>query len=160
MRKTTGIATALTAAAAAACVAVLPASGQSPAGARTLTFTSTQKSRDFKSLDLGARGPSVGDRFEFASILSQGGEPVGRLEADCVGVEPTYQALECTLVAILADGRITLQGAYLQKKLPGVGGTDEQYAITGGTGAYANASGAMTRSGNGKHDTLTFTLAG
>jgi hypothetical protein len=34
----------------------------------------------------------------------------------------------------------------------------EAYAITGGTGAYVGASGTMTRRGNGKKDTLTFTL--
>ena len=73
-------------------------------------------------------------------------------------LDATYQAQMCNLVAILADGRITLQGAGLDKKLQGVGGTDEVFAITGGTGAYVGASGSMTRKGNGTRDTLTFTL--
>jgi hypothetical protein len=35
----------------------------------------------------------------------------------------------------------------------------EQFAaITGGTGAYVGAAWTMTRKGNGKRDTLTFTL--
>ena len=35
----------------------------------------------------------------------------------------------------------------------------EQFAaITGGTGAYVGAAWTMTREGNGKRDTLTFTL--
>jgi hypothetical protein len=141
----------------AAAAFVLPAAGQQPAG-RTLTFTSTQSRRDFTALDLGRHGESVGDRFEFATTLRQAGRVAGRLESDCVGVDATYRMLDCGVIVLLADGRLTMHGGYLARSVPGVGGTGEQYAVTGGTGAYAGASGTMRRRGNGTSDTVTITL--
>lgn len=160
MIRTTTLAAALTTAVAAFAVAVLPALGDASAATRTLVFTSTERQRDFTAIDLPPKGPSVGDRYEFASMLHRHGHVAGRVEADCSTVDATYKALQCNLVVIQSDGSITLQGAYLNKPLPGVGGTHEEYAITGGTGAYAGATGSMTRTGNGTHDTLTFTLIG
>ena len=77
----------------------------------------------------------------------------------CVGVDKTFGVLQCNIVAILADGRLTLQGASVSKRIPRVGGTGEHYAITGGTGAYQGAAGTMTRTGNGDRDTLTLSLS-
>jgi hypothetical protein len=42
----------------------------------------------------------------------------------------------------------------------GVGGTREEFAVTGGTGAYAGQSRSLRRSGDGRRDTLTITLTG
>jgi hypothetical protein len=156
--RTTAVAVALTTAIIVCGIAVLPALGDAPAATRTLVFTSTESRRDFKAIDLPPKGQSVGDRYEFASMLHRHGRVAGRVEADCSAVDATYKALQCNLVVIRPDGSITLQGAYLNKPLPGVGGTHEEYAITGGTGAYAGATGSMTRTGNGTHDALTFTL--
>jgi hypothetical protein len=142
----------------AAAVAALPASGQDTPGQRTLEFTSVQRPRDFKLIDMRPRGDSAGDRYTFSTTLRRGGRPAGRLEADCVAVDPTYQGLQCTTVAILADGRLTAQGAYLGKRVPGVGRVREQYGVTSGTGAYEGATGVVTRSGSGKRDTLRLTL--
>jgi hypothetical protein len=156
--KTTSLMTALVAAAAATAVAVLPASGQDQPTKRTLTFVSTEKPSDEKFIDAKPKGTSVGDSFLLSSLLHSGSRIAGRVEGSCVLQDRTYHAQVCSITVILADGQITLQGAGLDKKLPGVGGTDEIYAITGGTGAYVGASGTMTRKGNGKKDTLTFTL--
>jgi hypothetical protein len=160
MPRATALATALAAAGAATAIAVLPAQGQDPPATRTLTFASTQAQRDFTAIDTKPKGESIGDRFEFASLLRQSGHVAGRVEADCVGVDATYKMLDCSLVVLLAGGRLTLQGGYLAKSVPGVGGTREEYAITGGTGVYTGATGTMRRSGNGRRDTLTFTLSG
>jgi hypothetical protein len=156
--KTTSLIAALAAATAAAAIAVLPASGQDQPTTRTLTLVSTEKGNDEKYVDAKPKGYSVGDSFLLSSLLHQGGRVAGRVEAHCSLQDPTYHAQVCTLTAILADGQITLQGAGLDKKLPGIGATTEAYAVTGGTGAYVGASGTMTRKGNGKRDTLTFTL--
>jgi hypothetical protein len=153
-----GIGCVAAAGAVAAAIAALPASGQDAPGQRTLEFTSVQSARDFKLVDLRPRGDSAGDRYTFATTLKRSGKRVGRLEADCVAVDPTYQGLECGVVAILADGRLTAQGAYLGKRVPGVGHVGEQYTVTGGSGAYEGATGVVRRHGNGKHDTLTLTL--
>ena len=156
--KTTSLIAALSAAAVAAGIAVIPASGQNQPTTRTLTFVSTEKPNDEKFVDVKPKGYSVGDSFLLSSLLHQDGHVAGRIEAHCSLQDPTYHAQVCTLTAILADGQITLQGAGLDKKLPGVADTGEAYAITGGTGAYVGASGTMTRKGNSKKDTLTFTL--
>ena len=156
--KTTSLITALVAAAAVAGIAVIPASGQDQPTTRTLTFVSTQKRSDEKFVDAKPKGYSVGDRFLLSSLLHSGSRIAGRVEASCSLQDPTYHAQACTLTAILAGGQITLQGAGLDKKLPGVGDPGDVFAITGGTGAYVGASGTMTRKGNGKRDTLTFTL--
>jgi hypothetical protein len=158
MIKTATLTVALTAGTIAALVAVLPAHGQDPTGARTLTFTSTEKQGDEHAIDTRPKGPSVGDRWLLASTLRQAGKVAGRLEGDCVGVDKTFGVLQCSVVVILPDGRLTLQGASVSKRIPGVGGTGEEYAITGGTGAYQGATGTMRRTGNEKPDTLTFSL--
>jgi hypothetical protein len=156
--KTTSLIAALGAAAAATAIAVLPASGQDQSTARTLTFVTTEKSKDGKFIDVKPKGASLGDGFVLSSLMHRDGKVAGRVEGQCLLLDATYHAQLCTLTAILADGRITLQGAQLHKKLAGVGGTNEVYAITGGTGTYVGATGSMTRRGNGQRDTLTFTL--
>jgi hypothetical protein len=156
--KTTSLIAALGAAIAAAGIAVLPASGQDQPSTRTLAFVTTEKASDGKFIDAKPTGTSVGDGFLLSSLMHRDGKVAGRVEGQCVLLDRTYHAQMCTITAILADGRITLQGAGLDKKLAGVGGTDEVYAITGGTGAYVGATGSMTRKGNGQRDTLTFTL--
>ena len=109
-------------------------------------------------IDSRPKGPSVGDRWLLASTLRQAGKTAGRLEGDCVAVDKRFGVLQCTVVVILADGRITLQGASVDERIPGVGGRGEEYAITGGTGAYEGAAGTMRRTGDGRRDTLTFSL--
>ena len=109
-------------------------------------------------VDARPKGPSVADRWLLATTLRQAGKNTGRLEADCVGIDKTYGVLQCSLVVILPDGRLTLQGASVDKRIPGAGGRGEHYAITGGTGAYVGAIGTMRRDGDGDRDTLTFTL--
>jgi hypothetical protein len=158
MIKNGALAAALSAGAIATLVAVLPAQGQAPTGARTLTFTSTEKHGEEHAIDAPPKGPSVGDRWLLASTLRRAGKTAGRLEGDCVGVDKTFGVLQCSVVVILPDGRLTLQGASVSKRIPGVGGIGEQYAITGGTGAYEGATGTMRREGDGKHDTLTFSI--
>jgi hypothetical protein len=157
--KTTSLITALAATVAATALVVLPASGQGTATTRTLTFVSTQKARDTKFVDVKPKGYSVGDSMLLSSLLHDGGRVAGRIEGHCVLLDPSYHAQMCTITAILAGGTLTLQGAGLDKRLPGVGDGGEVYAITGGTGDYTGAGGTMTRKGNGRRDTLTFTLS-
>ncbi|MEY2514813.1 MAG: hypothetical protein QOJ89_2171 [bacterium] len=149
------------AAATAAAVAVLPASGQTPAATstQTLTFHSTQKPHDFLVQSQRPHKQSIGDRYVFTSTLHQAGKIVGRLEGDCLAVDRTYEVLDCQLVVFLHDGLLTLHGARVTRRsIPVVGGTRDDYAITGGTGAYAHASGTMTREEGAHGDTLTLTL--
>ena len=153
-----GIGAVVAAGAVAAAITALPASGQSSPEQRTLEFTTTEHPRDNKFIDVGPRGMSVGDRFTVSSTLRSGGQPVGRLEADCVALDRTYSGLACSGIAILADGRLVVQGVGLNKRVPGVGRAREQYVITGGSGAYEGVTGVMTRRGDGDRDTLALSL--
>jgi hypothetical protein len=152
--------TALAAAASTALIVVLPANGQEPAGLRHFTFTSTQKPGDERYVDLPPKGPSAGDRIVLSSQLEESGKAAGRLEGDCVLQDKPFAVIHCGIVVMRADGRLSLHGAYAGKRIPKVGGTREEYAVTGGTGAYQGAGGTLTRTGGGKRDTLTLTLVG
>ena len=83
---------------------------------------------------------------------------VGKLHASCattVGAGNFLKsAITCNGAAVLRDGTLTWQAAF-KVGAPAVNG-----AITGGTGAYANARGVLTskEDRSGTHDTIT--LAG
>ena len=150
--------TALAAGAIATLVAVLPAQGQDPPSSRTLVLVSAEKHSEQRFLDLRPKGPSVGDRWLLATTLSQDGATAGRLAGECAGVDKRFGVLQCNVVVILRDGRLMLQGAAVDRRIPGVSGPGEEYVVTGGTGAYAGATGVMRRTGEDPEQTLTFVL--
>ena len=71
-------------------------------------------------LDLGASGPSIGDRFIFSGNLVRNGKQVGVGAGDCVTVlftpgpdpqgEPEAATDQCTATVSLPKGQITAQG--------------------------------------------------
>ncbi len=92
--------------------------------------------------DGGAPGPSVGDRLIFsADLFNREDRKVGRDGADCVVVRidrsrPSpleQQVVECMVTVELPGGQITFQGL--------AQGTENRFAVTGGTGAYRRAHG-------------------
>jgi hypothetical protein len=96
---------------------------------------------DFTIQDFGAPGPSLGDRLIFTSdLFDEAGNRIGRDGADCVVVRldpeaplPEQQVVQCTITVALADGQLTFQGL--------AQGTENLFALTGGTGAYRKARG-------------------
>jgi hypothetical protein len=100
-----------------------------------------ERARDFTIQDFGTPGPSLGDRIVFTSdLFDEEGNQVGRDGADCVVVRidpsaplPEQQVVQCTITVELADGQITFQGL--------AQGTENLFAVTGGTGAYRKARG-------------------
>jgi hypothetical protein len=98
---------------------------------------------DLAFIDLGAAGPSIGDRLTFSNpIFDADGQRVGRDVAECVivRIDPTepparQQIVQCTISVQFADGQITVQGM--------AQGTDNYFAVTGGTGAYRLARGEV-----------------
>lgn len=98
---------------------------------------------DLAFIDVGAPGPSIGDRLVFSNpIFDTDNQRIGRDGADCVivRVDPTepparQQVVQCTISVELADGQITVQGL--------AQGTENYFAVTGGTGAYRKARGEV-----------------
>ena len=77
--------------------------------------------------------PPVGNRFVFSSTLTDAaGNPAGHDGGDCTTTNPDGEAL-CTIAVSLGRGEIALAGLAT--------GTDNTFAITGGTGAYRDATG-------------------
>jgi hypothetical protein len=98
---------------------------------------------DITFVDTGAAGPSIGDRLVFSNpIFDTNNARIGRDGADCVivRIDPTepparQQVVQCTISVQLPDGQITVQGL--------AQGTENYFAITGGTGAYRQARGEV-----------------
>jgi hypothetical protein len=107
-------------------------------------------------LDLGASGPSVGDRFVFSENVFRGKQKIGTDGGECVvvrlepnpvpqGQEPTSVTVNCAVSAQLPKGQLTVQGLTTFSEQSGNRFT---LAITGGTGAYRTAHGEATVTDN------------
>lgn len=124
----------------------------------TLTFRGVIHQRDVKTHDIAPKGDSLGDRNIASLTLRSGGEIRGRLEGICTTVDNTYEGHMCTLVVILADGQLALEGAGVAVPIPNVGGRGDRFAVTGGTGAYVGASGVLRVESGSNGDIVTITL--
>ncbi|MGH2967681.1 MAG: hypothetical protein ACRDK0_01255 [Solirubrobacteraceae bacterium] len=119
------------------------------------------KQRDIKQIDVKPRGTSVGDRFLVAETLRRDRKPIGRMLTDCIAVDASYEGRICSITLVTRDGQITAQGGGVDRPLPGRGSdpeTADVFAITGGTGTYAGATGTLRVRSTRKGDTLTITL--
>lgn len=136
------------------------ASAQAP-GATTLTFTELEKGSTFKHIrntkTRNQRANLLGDLIVFTSpVADSAGKRVGRIHVQCVTTTGSSNfeksRLTCSGAMALAQGTLTLQAM----TSPGTPTTTG--AVTGGTGAYANARGTFTsvegRNGNSA-DTIT-----
>ena len=89
------------------------------------------------TLDLGAKGDSVGDLLTFANPIfdSANKTRVGSDQGYCVRVI-AGKSWECFWTLRLEDGQITVEGPFYDTG-------DSVLAVTGGTGKYAGAKGSM-----------------
>jgi hypothetical protein len=115
----------------------------SPASAGTseeLRFRAVTTEQTF--LDLGDRGPSLGDEFIFSDVLKQNGERVGHDGGVCTVTSITSAEAEahCVVTLSLAGGQIALQGLVPFSEEPPPPFT---VAVTGGTGQYEGATGEV-----------------
>lgn len=138
------------------------ASAQAPA-ASTVTYTELERGSTFVHVrNTRAKSPranAMGDQIVFTNRLGDtSGSVIGKLHVSCTTTVGARKFLKSTLVcegvAVLRDGALTLQAT----TRPGIRTTTG--AVTGGTGAYANARGVfVSRAGQGGAQT-TITLAG
>lgn len=89
------------------------------------------------TVDLGAKGDSLGDLLTFANPIYDAANKtkLGSDQGYCVRVV-VGKSWECFWTLLLADGEITVEGPFYDTG-------DSVMAITGGTGKYAGAKGDM-----------------
>ena len=129
---------------------------------KTITFTAGQPARrDIKQIDIKPRGETLGDQTIGAVTVRRNGKPTGRLLNQCTAVDASYEGQTCTITLLTRDGQIIAQGAGEDRALPGHGrnpGTGDIFAITGGTGTYAGATGTVRPRSTRNGETITVTL--
>ena len=89
------------------------------------------------TLDLGAKGDSVGDLLTLSNPIFDAANKtqIGTDQGYCVRVV-VGKSWECFWTLLLEDGEITVEGPFYDDK-------DSVMVVTGGTGKYAGAKGAM-----------------
>jgi hypothetical protein len=134
------------------------ASPQSPAASpRTIAFTEVENKTPCCIVDAAPKSRSkrepmmsAGDQLVFSQkVRDPSGKPIGTLYGDCTAITKaplTRARFICDGLYAFTDGTMTATG------LGGVGAPSSTGAITGGTGAYANARGTFsskaTKTGN------------
>ena len=146
---------------AAAAVLGSGAVAQGPASG-TLTLTELDRGSTYTHIrntkTTSPRSNAQGDLIVFTNPLADAsGQVVGRLHVDCVTTTGARDfrksVLTCGGVIVLRDGTLTLQ-ATVGPAIPTTTG-----AITGGTGAYANARGVFVSKETGRNSVTTITFA-
>ena len=136
------------------------ASAQNP-GTRTLTLRETERGGTFAHIrntkGASRRSNLAGDVIVFANpVVDAAGKRIGRTSVGCVTTTGSRNfmksALTCHGVTELPDGSLMLQ-AIVGPNAPVTNG-----AVTGGTGAYANARGVFTSTEDRSGSQTTITL--
>lgn len=132
-------------------------SATTPAATTETTVLTYRLGRDaeFKTIDIGRKGETVGDHNLAAVTLRAHGEVAGRLQNDCVVLDRAYEGHLCTLVLIIDGGQVTLASGGVGKRIPHVGGRGDVFAVTGGSGDYQGAGGQLTIGDDGRQVVLT-----
>jgi allene oxide cyclase len=88
-------------------------------------------------VDTGAKGDSSGDLLTFHNPVFNAADTtqVGRDQGQCIRIA-AGRSWECTWTTFLPGGHITVEGPFFDAH-------DSVVAVTGGTGVYRNARGAM-----------------
>jgi allene oxide cyclase len=89
------------------------------------------------TVDLGAKGDSVGDLLVFANGVFDAANrtQLGTDQGFCVRTI-VGKSWECMWTLTLKAGQITVEGPFMDEG-------DSLFAVTGGTGKYAGAKGSM-----------------
>jgi allene oxide cyclase len=105
------------------------------AGGKTVTVI--EHATTDATTDTGAAGDSAGDVLTFANEVFDAADArkVGTDQGYCIRVV-AGTSYECNWTTFLPAGQITVEGPFFDAK-------DSTLAITGGTGRYARARGAM-----------------
>lgn len=105
--------------------------------AESMTLKLVERATTDVVTDLGEKDDSAGDILTFANEIydEKNASKVGSNNGWCIRTDPG-KAWECFWTLTLADGQITVAGPFLD-------GSDSTLSVTGGTGKYVGARGAM-----------------
>lgn len=133
-------------AAIAAVPLALPLSSAPASPSSSFALTARFDPRSLVTQDVRPRGHSAGDVIVFSATLLRDGKPGGRGEYVQHLVDDRYRGELTDATLLLGDGTLELQGSGVEKTPAGAqtGHADASYAITGGTGSYAGATGTVT----------------
>lgn len=103
-----------------------------------ITFTVVERAETDTVIDQMPAGDSAGDLLVFANPVfdEDDQQQVGTDQGWCIRTDVAAGAWECTWTLILPQGQIVVQGPFLDN-----GGST--LAVTGGTGDFSSATGAM-----------------
>jgi hypothetical protein len=130
-----------------AALLVLRSNASAQDAPRTLTLRETERGSTFVHIrntqGASRRSNLAGDVLAFSNpIVDAAGKRIGKSSVSCVTTTGsrnfTKSALTCHGVTELPDGSLMMQ-AIIEPNAPAING-----AVTGGTGAYANARGVFT----------------
>jgi hypothetical protein len=128
----------LTVIAMVACMA-LAAAAPASASTKATTIQTTEKHDRAVFIDNDPPGPSIGDEFTGSGDLYQLGSLVGHINFHCTSVNDRDSRFLCDATFVFpASGSIDVSGVYNGLRL------NNRFGVTGGTGAYAGASGTAT----------------
>jgi allene oxide cyclase len=107
-------------------------------GAHVFTVVERATTDTVVYVNKGAQDDVIGNTLGFGNKLynAKNKKKIGRDEGFCYRTNPG-KYWECTWTNVLSDGRITVQGVFPDSL------NDSRLAITGGTGAYKDATGFM-----------------
>lgn len=140
-RRISRITTAAAVIAAIASIVTVTADGQTAPS----TIKVTQVDQAFKFIDIAPKGGpgkpfSQGDAFAIGGKLLDGAKTVGKDNLLCTTTQPGRKGGSlCQGVLALPGGQITFSGYTTVADSPA-----EVFAVTGGTGSYADAVGTVT----------------
>jgi hypothetical protein len=136
------------------------ASAQDP-GTRTITLRETERGGTFAHIrnteGASPRSNLAGDVIVFANpVVDAAGKRIGKTSVSCITTTGSRNfmksALTCSGVTELADGSLMMQAIITPDARTTSG------AVTGGTGAYANARGVFTSTDGRSGSQTTITL--
>jgi hypothetical protein len=125
------------------------------AAAPARTIQLVERATTDKTTHIGPKPDNLADILTFANDIFDAAnkQHVGTDQGYCVRVM-VGKSFECFWTLLLSDGQITVEGPFYDT-------ADSVLAITGGTGAYAGASGEMhlhARDANGSAYDFTYVL--
>jgi hypothetical protein len=127
--------------AAAAVLAVVAATASGHSSGQTIKLV--QHDSSFQFVDVAPKGgaqepPSQGDEYVIGGTDTENGKPAGRTSLVCTITKPGAKGLsQCVGTLILPRGTISASGVSY------IATNSDTYAVTGGTGVYAGASGTL-----------------